>query len=80
MKKLVGAPQFHTSVFYAYNERLHTFFFYTPIGGGRELVPVGMFSPMTKSEIPYDPQAMVEMIADQMSREDGSYDFELDEE
>ena len=77
--KFVGKPQFHNSVFYAYNPRMHCFFFYTPTQG-RELVPIGMFSPMVHEDIPYDPQELVEGIADIMSRSNSSYDFELDDD
>jgi len=52
--------------------------FYTPTQG-REMVPIGMFSPLVHEEIPYDPQEVVEAIADTMSRSTSSYDFELDD-
>jgi len=76
--KLIGKPQFHQSVRYAYNQRTHSFFFYTCVGGSREMTPIGMFSPLLTEEIPYDPQELVEMIADTMSRSDTSYDFDFD--
>ena len=76
--KLIGKPQFHQSVRYAYNQRTHSFFFYTCVDGSREMTPVGMFSPLLTEEIPYDPQELVEMIADTMSRSDTSYDFDFD--
>ena len=47
---------------------------------GRELVPIGVFSPMMREDIPYDPQELVEGIADIMSRSNSSYDFELDDD
>ena len=72
---LIGPPQFHNTVFYAQNARLHSFFFYTPVQG-RELTPIGVFSPMVTEDIPYDPQELVEAIADVMSRAEESYDFE----
>ena len=81
----VGKPQFHNTVFYAFcldwkvATRLHSFFFYTPVQG-RELVPIGVFSPMMREDIPYDPQELVEGIADIMSRSNSSYDFELDDD
>lgn len=79
LETIVGKPQFHNTVFYAYNARLHSFFFYTPVQG-RELVPIGVFSPMMREDIPYDPQELVEGIADIMSRSTASYDFELDDD
>jgi hypothetical protein len=79
IKHLVGTPQFHQSIFYAYNRRTHSFMFYAPIQG-RELVPIGMFSPLTAEDIPYDPQEIVEGIADMMSQSDTTFDFEFDEE
>ena len=78
-KDWTGTPQFHQSIFYAYNRRTHSFMFYAPIQG-RELVPIGMFSPLATSEIPYDPQEIVESIADLMSQSDTLYDFEIDED
>lgn len=75
--KFVGKPQFHQTVLYAYNQRTHAFFFYTPDGGGREMVPIGMFTPLLAEDIPYDPQEIVETIADVMSRSDQSYDFDF---
>lgn len=79
MKQIVGKPQFHKSIMYAYNRRSHTFYFYTPVEGGREMTPIGLFSPIYAEDIPYDPQHVVEMIADAMSRDDGSYDFDLEQ-
>jgi len=75
--KWIGRPQFHKSIMYAYNRRTHSFYFYTPVEGGREIVPIGVFSPIGTEDIPYDPQAVVELIADTMSRDEGSYDFDL---
>ena len=77
-REMIGKPQFHNSVFYAYNPRTHCFMFYTPTQG-REMVPIGMFSPLVHKEIPYDPQEVVEAIADTMSRSTSTYDFELDD-
>jgi len=77
-RKLIGKPQFHRSVMYAYNKRTHSFFFYTPVEG-RELVPIGMFTPILSEDIPYDPQEIVEQIADCMSRSDTTFDFDFDE-
>ena len=79
LETIVGKTQFHNTVFYAYYARLHSFFFYTPVQG-RELVPIGVFSPMMREDIPYDPQELVEGIADIMSRSNSSYDFELDDD
>lgn len=79
MRKMVGPPQFHKSVMYAYNKRAHAFYFYTNTGQGRELTPIAMFSPIYAEDIPYDPQAIVELIADTISREEGSYDFDIDD-
>ena len=76
--KLIGKPQFHQSIRYAYNKRTHSFFFYTALPGSREMTPVGMFSPILTEDIPYDPQEIVEQIADVMSRSDTTYDFDFD--
>jgi len=76
--KLIGKPQFHQSVRYAYNQRTHSFFFYTCVDGSREMTPVGMFSPLLTEDIPYDPQELVETIADVMSRSDTTYDFDFE--
>jgi len=76
--KFIGKPQFHQSIRYAYNQRTHSFFFYAQLDGSREMTPIGMFSPLLTEEIPYDPQELVEMIADTMSRSDTSYDFDFD--
>lgn len=77
--KFIGEPQFHRSIMYAYNRRTHSFYFYTPVEGGREIIPVGVFSPLATEALTYDPQALVETIADHMSRDDGSYDFDLEQ-
>ena len=77
--KLLGTPQFHQSIRYAYNKRTHSFFFYSQVEGSREMTPVGMFSPLLSEAIPYDPQEIVEQIADIMSRSDTTYDFDFDE-
>ena len=37
-----------------------------------------MFSPLLTEEIPYDPQEIVEQIADIMSRSDTTYDFDFE--
>ena len=54
--------------------------FYTPVrpGIGKEILPIGIFSPLSRSMIPYDPQEVVEMIADVMSQSDVAFD--IDEE
>ena len=59
-----------------YNDRTHSFMFYTPSGDGKQIVPIGMFSPIIEEEIPYDPAALMEMIADFMSREEHTFDIE----
>lgn len=76
--KMIGKPQFHQSIRYAYNQRTHSFFFYAALPGSREMMPVGMFSPILTEDIPYDPQEIVETIADVMSQSDTSYDFDFE--
>lgn len=78
-KKLIGKPQFCQSVFYTYNEVNNTFMFFTPVesGVGREILPIGIFSPLVRQKIPYDPQEVVETIADVISRSD--FEFDIDE-
>lgn len=78
-KKLIGKPQFSQSVFYTYNEVNNTFMFFTPVeaGVGREILPIGIFSPLVRQKIPYDPQEVVETIADVISRSD--FEFDIDE-
>ena len=77
MDEIVGESQFHKSVMYSYNERTHSFMFYTPSGDGKQIVPIGMFSPIIEEEIPYDPAALVELIADFMSREKHTFDIDV---
>ena len=78
-KKLIGKSQFNQSVFYTYNEVNNTFMFFTPTesGVGREILPIGIFSPLVRQGIPYDPQEVVETIADVISRSD--FEFDIDE-
>ena len=48
MKKIIGKPQYRNTVVYAYNRSRHAFMFYVPMGdGGRELLPIGMFTPQS---------------------------------
>jgi len=76
MKEIIGKPQFTKSIMYTYNQKTNTFHFYTYLGG-REIVPIGIFSPVLTHDIPYDPQHLCETIADAMSYDDGmSYDIE----
>lgn len=79
-RRLIGTPQFHQSIRYAYNQRTHSFFFYSQVEGSREMTPVGMFSPLLAEDIPYDPQEIVETIADVMSRSDTTYDFDFQDD
>ena len=53
--------------------------FFTPTncGVGREILPIGIFSPLVRQKIPYDPQEVVETIADVISRSD--FEFDIDE-
>ena len=76
MDEIVGDSQFHKSVMYCYNDRTHSFMFYTPSGDGKQIVPIGMFSPIIEEEIPYDPAALMELIADFMSREKHTFDID----
>lgn len=70
MKRIIGKPQFRNTVMYAYNPSRHAFMFYVPMGdGGRELLPIGMFQPLISNEMPYDPQHIIEDIADLLSRD-----------
>jgi len=78
--KFIGTPQFHQSIRYAYNQRTHSFFFYTQLEGSREMTPIGMFSPLLAEDIPYNPQELVETIADVMSRSDTTYDFDFQDD
>ena len=83
IKKLIGKQQFNQSVFYTYNEANNTFMFFSPTndGVGREILPIGIFSPLVRKKIPYDPQEVVESIADVISRSDFEFDIdELEEE
>ena len=76
MKKIMGKPQFRNTVMYAYNRSRHSFIFYVPMGdGSKELLPVGMYTPLISDEIPYDPTEIVEDIADRLSRDIESSDF-----
>ena len=76
MKRLIGKPQFRNTVMYAYNRSRHSFIFYVPMGdGSKELLPVGMYTPLISDEIPYDPTEIVEDIADRLSRDIESSDF-----
>ena len=79
IKKLIGKQQFNQSVFYTYNEVNNTFMFFSPTnaGVGREILPIGIFSPLVRQKIPYDPQEVVETIADVISRSD--FEFDIDE-
>lgn len=53
------------------------FFTSTNSGVGREILPIGIFSPLVRQKIPYDPQEVVETIADVISRSD--FEFDIDE-
>ena len=76
MKKIIGKPQFRNTVMYAYNRSRHSFMFYVPMGdGSKEMLPVGMYTPLISDEIPYDPTEIVEDIADRLSRDIESSDF-----
>lgn len=76
VKKFVGKPQYNQSVFYTYNEKQNLFYFYTPVGNGREIAPIGMFSTINLEAIPYDPAEIVDAIADTMSRAERYFDIE----
>lgn len=70
MKRLIGKPQFRNTVMYYYNRSRHSFMFCVPMGdGSREMLPIGQFTPLIHDEIPYDPQPIVEDIADLLSRD-----------
>ena len=70
MKQIMGKPQFRNTVMYAYNRSRHSFMFYVPMGdGSKEMLPVGMYTPLISDEMPYDPQHIVEDIADLLSRD-----------
>lgn len=79
-KEIIGKSQFNKSIFYTYNDTNNTFMFFTPVesGVGREILPIGIFSPLSRSMIPYDPQEIVETIADVMSQSE--VEFDIDEE
>ena len=70
MKKIMGKPQFRNTVMYSYNRARHAFMFYVPMGdGSKEMLPIGMFTPLISDEMPYDPQPIIEDIADLLSRD-----------
>ena len=70
MKRIIGKPQFRNTVMYAYNPSRHAFMFYVPMGdGSKEMLPIGMYTPLISDEMPYDPQHIVEDIADLLSRD-----------
>ena len=70
MKQIMGKPQFRNTVMYAYNRSRHSFMFYVPMGdGSKEMLPIGMYTPLISDEMPYDPQHIVEDIADLLSRD-----------
>ena len=70
MKRIIGKPQFRNTVMYAYNRSRHSFMIYVPMGDvSKEMLPIGMYTPLISDEMPYDPQHIVEDIADLLSRD-----------
>ena len=71
LETIIGKPIFKQDIGYAYDGTKNIFTFFTP-GPGRRIIPIGMFSPITRDNIPYDPEHICEMIAEQIS----TFDFE----
>ena len=72
-----GKPHFKRRVTYAYSPQTNSFTFFTP-DRGRHMVPIGVFSPIYKSDITYDVEGMVEEIAEHMSLFDNDELFEIE--
>jgi hypothetical protein len=69
---------FKQDVRYAYDAKSNIFYFYVS-GTQRNLIPVGMFSPISRDGIVYDPEHVVDSIAEQMSTfaDTSNYEIEL---
>jgi|TARA_R110000803_G_scaffold121453_2_gene189518 hypothetical protein len=74
---LFGESLYKTSIGYAYDDSRNLFTFYVRDGGHR-MVPIGMFSTIIRQGIPYDPEHIVDSIAEQLSTYDLTEDWDLD--
>lgn len=83
MKQILGkSPIYKRRVQYAYSPHTNSFTFFTPDNRmGKALLPLGVFSPISTKGITYDPEGLVEEIAEIMSTFENEdwYDIESDE-
>ena len=83
IKTMLGkSPIYKRRVQYAYSPHTNSFTFFTPDDRmGKALLPLGVFSPISTKGITYDPEGLVEEIAEIMStfENEDCYDIESDE-
>ncbi len=84
LKTVLGkSPIYKRTVHYAYSPQTNAFTFFTKDErSGMGLMPIGVFSPIQTKGITYDPEGMVEEIADIMStfENEDCYDIESDDD
>lgn len=82
LKTVIGkSPIYKRRVHYAYSPHSNSFTFFTPDERtGRAMMPIGVFSPIETTGITYDPEGLVEEIAEIMStfENEDCYDIESD--
>lgn len=78
MRAIIGKPQFKQRITFAYIPQQNMFTFFAPTSRGRAIEPIGVFSPLNRVGIPYDPEDICDQIAEAMSRYDSHEEFEIE--
>jgi hypothetical protein len=83
LKAVLGkSPIYKRTVHYAYSPHTNSFTFFTADDrGGLGMMPIGVFSPIETRGITYDPEGVVEEIADMMAtfENEDCYDIDSDD-
>ena len=83
LKSVLGkSPIYKRRVHYAYSPHTNSFTFFTADDrGGLGMMPIGVFSPIETRGITYDPEVVVEEIADLMAtfENEDCYDIDSDD-
>lgn len=78
MKRIIGKPQFKQNITFAYVPQQNLFTFFAPTQRGRSMEPIGVFSPLNRVGIPYDPEDICEQISEAMSRYSRHEEYEIE--
>ena len=77
LEQLLAEPQWQRAVRYSYSPATNVYTFFLP-GHGMQMVPIAIFSPIVRQDIPFDPEEVCETIAEAIAATPPDESFDID--